>query len=136
MSETKRRADRIVEPKIDKAMRALALEGHGRLVKMTPRRTGRAAGNWNVSRNRPDMSVDMGATSADIGPKASKGQAMIAKTRFSDGDSLFVVNSLPYIEPIWQHGHSGQLEAGAFDAFVHFLRTWARSAIPGIARRG
>lgn len=121
-SEERRNADRVVGREVDKRMRALCLEGQGRLMRKTPVRTGRARGNWNVSTGAADGSTDEGATSADVGAKRAEGAATIMATRFFErGEHLFVTNGLDYIEAL-EDGHSRQAPQGMVALTVEELR--------------
>ena len=121
-SEERRNADRVVGREVDKRMRALCLEGLGRLMKKTPVRTGRAKANWNTSAGTPDSSVNEGATSADVEAKRAGGMATILATKFFERDEhLFVTNSLPYIEAL-EGGHSRRAPEGMVAVTVEELR--------------
>ena len=80
---------------VEKAIRKVAFDAHGMITKKTPRDTGRAQGNWNVSVGSIDRSVNEKATQPQT-PKLRKGDGL---------KPIYIVNSLPYIRRL-EHGHS------------------------------
>lgn len=121
-SEERRNADRVVGKLVNKRMRALCLEGQGRLMEKTPVRSGRARANWNVSTGAADGSTNEGATSADVEAKRAEGMAQILATDFFERDEhLFVANGLDYMEAL-EGGHSGQAPQGMVALTVEELR--------------
>lgn len=87
--------------------RGVLLEAHGRLIRRTPVRTGRAKGNWNVGVGTIDRSTNEDRRQAEA---LSEGQAVILG-RFKAGDRAFITNSLPYI-PNLEDGSSKQAPQG------------------------
>lgn len=105
--DAKRNGTRIVEAELDKIGRAVGLELVGGLVRVTPKDTGRAAGNWNISEGAEDAST----SDARRPPDALKeGAVAIQAFRLSKED-LYATNGLPYIGPL-NDGSSTQAPAG------------------------
>ena len=93
----------------NKLCRAIAFEGLARLIRRTPRDTGRAAANWNTAVGAPDRSNAPDRVSSDIAANQQRGLQVIAQ--FGAGQSLFLTNSLPYI-PDLEEGSSKQAPEG------------------------
>lgn len=129
--EARRNANRVVGGDVNKLMRALGIEGLGRLMQKTPVDTGRARANWNASINAPDTSTNESATSAQVAAKQNEGRQVIAKTDFADGDDLYLTNGLPYIKAL-EDGHSQQAPKGMVKLTARELKSLAEK----IARQG
>lgn len=122
---TKRKADAIVNPKLDRFMRGVMLEATGRIMRRTPVDTGRARANWNASVNRVDTSINEAATVAD-GPTKSRANARtVGAIRFSKGDVGFLHNGLPYIVPL-EDGSSTQAPQGMVRITMEEMRSFVR----------
>lgn len=93
----------------DQLCRAITLEGLGRLIRRTPVDKGTARANWNVAKDAPNRSNDPGRLRADIAHNQAAGARTIAT--FGAGESLFITNSLPYIEDL-EKGSSKQAPNG------------------------
>lgn len=114
-----------LDEKSNMLVRALALEGISRIVLRTPVRTGRARGNWHLSKGSPVRSVDdpssysepEGEGGASLPPvSAGAGQEAVERGRtklaaFRIGDTLYITNALPYIDAL-EDGHSQQAPNG------------------------
>jgi len=96
--------------KSDQLCRALMLEAHGRLIRKTPVRTGRARNNWNVGIGAVDLSTtDKGSYPKGGGEAMQAGITKIGS--FKAGDVGFITNALPYVKPL-EEGSSTQAPKG------------------------
>lgn len=88
--------------------RGTALSIFGRVIIRTPVLSGRARGNWQTQLNRaPNSVLDV----KDKNGAAAITQAGKAVSRAKLGDTLFLINNLPYIEPL-ENGSSEQAPTG------------------------
>lgn len=133
MSDAKRAADRIVEPKIDQLMRGAMLEATRGIVEMTPVDTGRARNNWNASVRKPDLTEQ-----GTVGDPVRRAQPVIAKVRFSDGEDGYLANGLEYIGVLedGRVGNRGSLQApnGMVRVTLNRLRPWLTAQARKIGR--
>lgn len=93
----------------EKIVRRAAVAADGALILTTPRDTGRAAGNWNVSIGRVNTSVRE-LNFPDQSGAMAEGQARLGKWKLGSG-TIFIANSLPYILPL-EHGSSAKAPNG------------------------
>lgn len=87
-----RKAKGKIDARADLLIRGLTLEVLSRIVQRTPVDTGRAAGNWNVSQDEPDFSVE------DAPSRQVPGEADVHAVRA--GGETYIVNGVPYIEAL------------------------------------
>lgn len=93
-----------------KAYRGIALEYYKRITMKTPRKTGRAAGNWQIAINDP--------TGADVttrelpqkGTWSSQEASNLSKTKVVNFPTITISNALPYIIAL-EYGSSKQARA-------------------------
>jgi len=109
-SDIKRFSDK-VKVSIDKAVRTVAFDAFGMVVKKTPVDTGRARGNWNISVGSIDYSVNENATTKKS-PDIKKGDGL---------KPIFITNSLEYIEDL-ENGTSQQAPNGMVAITVNEIR--------------
>jgi hypothetical protein len=116
----------------DRFVRAFALDGMTRLIDKTPRKTARAANNWNFSTGAPRLeNLPEGEypQSGSIALLKADGETAKAKA----GDTLFLTNCLPYI-PALEDGHSKQAPAGMIGVTVVELRPLADRIVREVRR--
>lgn len=99
---------RKTEAKIETAHRKIALDAFTRVILRSPVDTGRFRGNWQVSIG----SVPSGTLELDD----KEGTVVIGKVQaealnIKAGDSIYLVNNLPYAIPL-ELGHSNQAPGG------------------------
>lgn len=126
----KKNADRIVNARGDKIMRAIALEFTGRTVDKTPVDTGRARANWNVSVARPNPGNDEALTSVDQPRVTAQNTANAEGWNAMTGTPAFLANGLPYIESL-EDGSSAQAPQGMVKVTIAEIKPW----VDGLARR-
>lgn len=122
--DAKRRADKIVDGRINKLGRALGLEAMQRVMDKTPVDTGHARGNWNASVGAPDFSVvGMGQVDGSGFAQGArrKGGVVIDDWDMAGGDALHVANGVPYIVRL-EEGWSGQAPSGMARVTVQELK--------------
>lgn len=96
---------------LDKAVRTIAFKAFNMIIKKTPVDTGCARGNWNVSVDSIDRSVDEEATA----PKpmdVKKGDGL---------KPIYITNSLDYIQDL-EDGTSQQAPDGMVALTVNEIR--------------
>ena len=121
MSITVDQAQRMLEDRANKAVRALMLEVTKRIVMRTPVDTGRARGNWNVGIGNPDRAVSENGDK-NGGGTIARGEVVIES---ANGEQpFFITNSLPYIVPL-EDGWSKQAPAGMVKLTVAELQPLA-----------
>ena len=126
---TKKNAEKVVNPLVDQLGRAVGLELGSRIIKMTPVDTGRAQCNWNSSIGDPDPTVTEQAVRGG-GPALNRLAATVGEFQLSEGKSFYLTNGLPYIEPL-NEGTSTQAPKGWIQEAVAQVRIM----IPRINRR-
>ena len=102
---------------IDEAVRKIAFDAFRMVTKKTPVDTGRAKGNWNVSVDSVNSSINEEATSTGKGrpghaPDIKKGDGL---------KPIFITNSLDYIEDL-ENGTSQQAPHGMVAITVNEIR--------------
>lgn len=80
------------------------------IVKKTPVDTGRARGNWNISINTPDLSIDENIDKNKVPAKIKKNQQELEKAK--KDESIFISNNLPYIEKLEYGGYPSPVKKG------------------------
>lgn len=108
-----------------KAYRAIALEYYKRITMKTPRDTGRAAGNWQISINQDSWSE----TSTKLPQKGSFSDSEASKLNKPgqlNFPTITISNALPYIIAL-EYGHSKQARnpAGMVRVTLSELNGWA-----------
>lgn len=106
---------------------AVALELQRRLILKTPRDTGRAAGNWQLSRVNPIRSVlpaEGQTRSESVRLELSKSQDRMAA--FQAGQTVFVANNVEYVQYLNQ-GTSSQAPAMFVEAAIDEVNSTFRS---------
>jgi hypothetical protein len=132
-NEAKRNGDRVVHAAVNAMMRGLGFRAQSALIDKTPRDTGRAAGNWNISTGAPDTSTNESMTEAGIAAKKAEGEATIARIDFAKGEEMYATNGLPYIQAL-EDGHSQQAPAGMVAVTVQELRPVADQIARKVAK--
>lgn len=115
--------DRVIEDledHADRLVRAFTLEATSRVVLKTPVDKGRARGNWNVGRGKPDARADESRLDKNGGATIQRAKAQLP--RLGAGDTVYVTNSLPYV-PSLEDGHSGQAPKGMVKVTVQELKS-------------
>lgn len=80
---------------------------YSNIVKRTPVDTGRARGNWNVSKGKVDTTV------TNKGRKTVKGKSIVPD---AEGDEdYFISNNLPYIGTLEYGGYPDPVKNGSYD---------------------
>lgn len=98
--------DNGVDDAFHKAFRALGFEAYSRITKKTPRKTGRAAGNWQISINQPAP----GETNRVLPTEktiSSEETGKLKKSTVVNYPTITISNAVPYIIPL-EYGHSKQ----------------------------
>ena len=96
---------------IDQAVRKIAFDAFGMVVKKTPVDTGRARGNWNVSVDSVNRNVDKEAKRQQS-PDIKKGDGL---------KPIYITNSLDYIHDL-ENGTSKQAPNGMVAITVNEIR--------------
>ena len=114
-------AGRIPE-EVEKAHRALALEGLKGVVQMTPVDEGRARGNWQVTHDDP--------ASGTVERLDKNGAATVAAGNTVIGTAkaysvTWLTNNVPYINRL-EDGYSRQAPQGMVRVTAQRLRNWLR----------
>lgn len=78
------------------------------ITQKTPVDTGRARGNWTVSPENPDLSVDENATKVKY-----RNYADMPKSK--GDESMFISNALPYIVTLEYGGYPDPVKKGSLD---------------------
>jgi len=89
------------ELELDTVVRKIALSLYDGITNKTPVDTGRAKGNWNLSVDSMDTSVN---------PKA-RGKKRVSLKKGDGNNVIYISNSLPYIG-VLEDGHSKQAPHG------------------------
>ena len=100
-------ADRTTKD-IKKVRKAYAFALYASIVRKTPKDTGRAQGNWNVSVGKEDTSVNP----AQITPKFTK---ITQIPEPSGDDPIFISNNLPYITMLEFGGYPDPVKKGTWN---------------------
>jgi len=103
---------------VETAVRKVALEVFDGVTEKTPVDTGRAKGNWNMSIDSMDTSVNDNASSTSQGQPA-KAPSLIT---YRGLRNIYITNSLPYIFAL-EHGHSGKAPHGMLSITVNEIRS-------------
>ena len=84
----------------DKIFRGTVIGLFSKIIKRTPVKTGRLRGNWQTDINKPKVGevsrLGQGAALSEVVSEAGKARL---------GDSIYMVNNLPYAKAI-EEGHS------------------------------
>lgn len=103
--------------RMDLVVRKITLDIHARVTLKTPVDTGRARANWIATIARPATGVrepaasGYGGSTGAANAQASIQQAVASLASSKAGQSLFVVNNLPYIIDL-ENGSSKQAPVG------------------------
>lgn len=116
-----------------KLVQGLTLETHRRLVLRTPVDTGRARGNWMLSVDEPDSSTR--PDNFDRNGAAAAAEAAGFAKQVDFGDNVFIVNNLPYIEPL-ENGHSKQAPNGMVAVTVAEMQAFGEALVQQLERGG
>ena len=107
---------------VQKVKCKIALDILGGVVGMTPVKTGRARGNWQVTLgDRPRLGIK--GTDADGGRTVQRGAEVIGRAGL--GESIWIHNNLPYI---------GVLERGSSTQAPHWMLRVALNSVEGMFR--
>ena len=93
-----------------KSVRALAIHAYKGIVQKTPRKTGRAAGNWQITINTTTDEVT-GRTLPAHGAVSSQELGKLSKAKVVKFPTIYIQNALPYIIPL-EMGSSSQHPQG------------------------
>ena len=110
-----------------KAYRAIAFEYYKRITIKTPRKTGRAAGNWQISINQPPPGENerlLPAENTFSGREAAK----LSKSKVVKFPEIIISNALAYILPL-EYGHSGQAPSGMVRVTFAELHGWSAKGL-------
>ena len=94
------------ESNLEQVLRGTTISLFGKIIRRTPVKTGRLRGNWQTDINRP-KSGELDRTGA--AGAMSEVSAEVNRARL--GDSIFMVNNLPYAKKI-EDGGSDQAPVG------------------------
>lgn len=107
-----------------RAYRAIAFEYYKRITMKTPRKTGRAAGNWQISvrvqppgQNNRLLPVDNTFSSAEA--------AKLSKSKVINFPSITISNALPYILPLEYGLSKTQAPGGMVRVTFSELNNWS-----------
>ena len=103
-----RKAQKELDAKLNKIMRATAIKTFNRIVVESPVDTGRFRHNWIASVNTPNITVTNNTSDDNIAAKLNSGKIT---------DILYLTNNLPYAARI-EEGWSQQAPSG-----------WVRTAV-------
>lgn len=108
-----------------KAYRAIVFEYYKRITIKTPRKTGRAAGNWQIAINSPPQNVSATLLPTK-GTWSSQEAGKLSKANVVNFPSITISNALPYIIPL-EYGHSEQARnpTGMVRVTMAELKGWA-----------
>ena len=95
------------EKGLEKSVRATYLQAYAAIIRMTPVDTGRARSNWFAGLNRVPTVTTKGTRRTVANTRTAKNTAK----RFKLGNSISLVNNLPYIVAL-EDGHSKQARGG------------------------
>lgn len=112
-----RSAEQIVNERLEKHGRALALEALARLMQKTPVDTGHARGNWFVQEDEASSAEVEGRMEAQA---RAEGAVVISDFDIRDHE-LHLTNNVPYIERL-ENGWSKQAPQGMAKLTVEELR--------------
>ena len=84
-----------------KAAAEVTITAYQGIINKTPRDTGRAQNNWNVSPLKPDLSTTESTARGDERSAAENATTVALKV----GGDIYIANNLPYIRPL-EYGHS------------------------------
>jgi hypothetical protein len=108
-----------------KAYRAIAFEYYKRITMKTPRRTGRAAGNWQISINSATVPGETSASLPAGGTWSAKEAGKLSKTSVVNFPTITISNALPYILPL-EYGSSKQTPFGMVRVTFAELNGWSK----------
>lgn len=130
--DARRNGNRIVNDKLDRLGRAVSFETLKQLMQATPVDTGRARGNWNLSRGSEDASTDPGRRA----PTAlAQAQGRVGSVKMSKGDKVYLTNGLPYIGRL-NDGYSRQAPAAFIQLVVQRMQRFVLAQARKEAKRG
>lgn len=101
-----------VEAVLTEVYTEVALETRLQVAIRTPKKTGRAAGSWNLSAGSPDYRIKPATYN---NPEGCIYDGNISTTGFRLGLSYYISNAIAYL-PILNHGSSQQAPAGFIEA--------------------
>jgi hypothetical protein len=85
-----------------------------RIIKRTPKDTGRAQASWTIALNQPNRAVQPAGRKSYPLPK-------VPPIKNTVGDTIWISNNLPYIERL-EHGYSTQAPLGMVALSVEEVR--------------
>ena len=105
--------------------RGIALEYYKRITMKTPRKTGRAAGNWQIAINQPPPG-NTDKTLPTKGTWSSQEAGKLSKSKVVNFPTITISNALPYIIAL-EYGSSAQARnpAGMVRVTLAELKGWA-----------
>ena len=118
----------VIKSKIrgDLVLRKLAFDALAGVIRMSPVRTGRFRGNWNLALHRPNLSVNMDLKDKQGGMTETKGQAKVSQADV--GMSIFITNNVPYAHALEQ-GSSKQARMGVLRPTVERIKSGLKEII-------
>ena len=94
---------RMASQSLEKTARAVEIQVFAEVINLSPRRTGRFVGNWQISQGAP--------TDGELAREIEKQQAINEMNEvvaaLKGGGVTFMANNLPYAVPL-EYGHSKQ----------------------------
>jgi len=108
-----------------KSLRAIGFEYYKRITIKTPRKTGRAAGNWQISINQPTPGPNNKSLPVK-GTYSSAEAGKLSKRNVKNYPTITISNALPYIIAL-EYGHSKQarLPEGMVRVTMAELHGWS-----------
>lgn len=122
--------ERRFDQKVDRLVRAVALDVTKAIVLRTPVDTGRARGNWQVTLGTPSSET---GTKLDPAGAMAQAKALTALAGYTPGASVFIVNNLPYIVRL-EYGSSAQAPGGMVRITAREWRAKVARVAQGMAR--
>lgn len=105
-----------VRVSVVRLQKQVAFDLFRRIIKRTPKDTGRAQASWTIALNQPDRTVQPAGKKSYPLPKVSM-RSVANKV----GDTIWISNNLPYIERL-EHGYSKQAPSGMVALSVEEVR--------------
>lgn len=124
-----KKACKNVNLKAEKAIRAIALQLFGAIIKDTPVDTGRLRGNWQTTIGTPASGSF--ENSKDRNGSVSGGSMRARVGQYKVGQKLFLTNNLPYAKAI-EDGHSKQRPFGMVKTNVALFKAIVARTARGV----
>ena len=109
--------------KLNDTRNSIAIQIYSEVVKNTPRDTGRACGNWHVSKVTPEREIlERTSDKVPLGEEISKINSTVGD------DTIYIQNNLPYIERL-ENGWSGQAPQGMVRLTMQQVESFINKAV-------